>query len=122
MGAVAQGHVLDEFEDRFKRTCGGVNTFEMKAIGAKELRIMEPGNFKTVSSPKSKDYHHSAAKKSAFACFGPGILASDGEEWETSRAMLRPSFHRFEIRDLSTLEKHVGNFITCLPKDGQVVD
>jgi hypothetical protein len=36
--------------------------------------------------------------------------------------MLRPSFHRSEIRDLSTLEEHVGNLITCLPKDGQVVD
>jgi len=36
--------------------------------------------------------------------------------------MLRPSFHRSEIRDLSTLKDHVGNLIAYLPKDGLVVD
>ena len=80
MRVVARGHVLDEFEDRFKRTCGGVNTFELRVIEANELHTMEPENVKTTLSLKAKDYHHSSVAKGAFACFGPGILASDGEE------------------------------------------
>jgi hypothetical protein len=119
MGAVAQGHVLDEFEDRFKRTCGGVNTFEMKAIGAKELHIMEPENFKTVSSPKSKDYHHSAAKKKVLLlaldlvflppmakngrplepCYGPAFIGSKFEIYLLSKSMwviLLPVFQRMD--------------------------
>jgi cytochrome P450 len=122
MRAVARGHILDEFEDRFKRTCGGVDTFEIKVFGTKEIHTMEPENVRTVLSLKSKVYQHSAARKGAFACFGHGILASDGKEWEISRAMLRPSFHRSEIRNLSALEEHVVNLIACLPKNGQVVD
>jgi hypothetical protein len=78
MRAVARGHVLDEFEDRFKRSCGGVNTFEIKVFGTKEIHTMESENVKAVLSLKSKDYRHSAARKGAFSCFGPGILTSDG--------------------------------------------
>jgi hypothetical protein len=77
MRAVARGHVLDEFEGRFKKTCGGVDTFEIKAFDTKEIHTMEPENVKTVLSLKPKDYQHYAARKGAFSCFGPGILASD---------------------------------------------
>jgi hypothetical protein len=59
MRVVARGYVLDEFEDRFKRTCGGVNTFELRVIEANELHTMEPENVKTTLSLKAKDYHHS---------------------------------------------------------------
>jgi hypothetical protein len=77
MRAVARGHVLNEFEDRFKRTCGEVDTFEIKAFDTKEIHTMEPENVKTGLSLKSRDSQYSAAIKGAFSCFGPGILASD---------------------------------------------
>ena len=122
MRALSRGHVLDEFDSRFKRTAGGVSTFSMVSLGSRELHTIEPENVKTILSLRSKDYHHSAARIAALAFLGRGILNSDDEEWEVSRAMLRPTFHKSQIRDLSTLEEHVGNFLACLPNEGEVVD
>lgn len=51
-----------------------------------------------------------------------GILVSDGQEWKTSRAILRPLFQKSQHADLPALEVHVQRFIALIPEDGSTLD
>lgn len=49
-------------------------------------------------------------------------MTTDGSFWEHSRALIRPTFARAQIANLSTLEVHVSRMIDLIPKDGSTVD
>lgn len=120
--AIQRGHVMEELDSRFNTINGGVSTFSTVLMGSKILHTIEPENIKTILSTRSKDYHHSPGRKAAFGYFGPGIFINDGPEWELSRAMLRPSFTKTQVRNLPALEEHVHNLIARIPKEGQTID
>jgi cytochrome P450 len=120
--AVSRGHVMDEFDKRFKTINGGVNTFSTVLIGSTVVHTMAPENIKTILSTRCKDYNHSPGRKAAFGYFGNGILTADGHDWKVSRAMLRPSFTKTQVRNLHALEEHVQHLIARIPKDGKAID
>jgi cytochrome P450 len=53
---------------------------------------------------------------------GKGIFTTEGAEWKHSREMLRPSFERSQVADVSLLEKHVCRLLSLIPKDGTTID
>lgn len=54
---------------------------------------------------------------------GRGIFASDGEQWRHSRAMLRPSFTKYQMRGIVMPEDHFQNLLALLPEnEEEVVD
>ncbi|KAL8727770.1 MAG: hypothetical protein Q9166_005825 [cf. Caloplaca sp. 2 TL-2023] len=53
---------------------------------------------------------------------GHGIFATDGEEWATSRQLLRPFFAQTRVRDLDIFEKHVQQLLCLINGHGQEVD
>ncbi|KAL8811345.1 MAG: hypothetical protein Q9200_001872 [Gallowayella weberi] len=54
---------------------------------------------------------------------GKGIITVDGPFWTHSRALLKPTFSRAQISDLSAYSVHVNNLLTALSKhDGLDID
>ena len=87
------------------------------------IMTIEPENIKTVLSTKFKDYVVGTPRRRAFSpIMANSILVADGDEWEHSRAFLKPSFQRNQVGDLGTLETHVQNLIEAIPQDGSTVD
>ena len=54
--------------------------------------------------------------------FGNGIFTRDGEAWQHSRDMLRPSFMRSQVADLQLIDRHVAHLIRAIPRDGSTID
>ena len=46
----------------------------------------------------------------------------DGPRWEHSRALLKPSFNKANMTDLSVFEGYVKMVVDQIPKDGSTVD
>ncbi|KAL4931038.1 cytochrome P450 [Aspergillus undulatus] len=53
---------------------------------------------------------------------GEGIFNTDGEHWASSRALIRPSFARDQVADLSLLEGLIQDLFVLLPRDGRTID
>ena len=56
-----------------------------------------------------------------FFC-GRGFITTDGDIWRHSRALLRPSFAKRNITDLSVLSREMDKLFSELPEDGVMVD
>jgi Cytochrome P450 len=120
--AMGRGHLMEEFDNRFKKINGGVDTYSSVFLGSRHVHTIDPENVKAIFRTNWKDYGHSAARKATFGYFGKGIFVTEGPEWEISRSMLRPSFNKTQIRNLPALEEHVSNLIAQILKEGQTVD
>ncbi|KAK8106965.1 uncharacterized protein PG998_008978 [Apiospora kogelbergensis] len=92
--------------------------------GRESLVTADPENIKAVLATRARDYGHSATRHVAFApLLGAGIFVSDGARWHESRALLRPSFAREQVADLASLERHMGLFLSLIPRGaGDTVD
>ena len=99
------------------------NTFSSKLSTLPVISTIEPHNIKTVLSAAFKDYVVGAPRRNAFLpVLGNSIFLADGAQWEHSRALLRPSFAKSQVSDLSVLERHVEDLIEAIPRDGSIVD
>lgn len=122
MNAMRRGHLLDEFQKRFRTVSGGVNTYTTTDFGLTVIHTIEPENIKTVFATKFKDYGLPPQRVKWFSILGPSVFANDGHDWEVSRALVRPNFVRSQVADMPVLETHVRHLLDKLPRDGQVVD
>lgn len=117
------GGFFDRVQERFNRVNGGVNTFTQLLLGERVLNTTEPENIKAILATKFKDFELPTRRKNAFVpLMGHGIFTTDGKEWETSRALLRPNFSRSLIGDLDIFESHISKMIDRIPLDGSTVD
>ena len=99
------------------------NTFSSKLATLPVISTIEPDNIKTVLSAAFKDYIVGAPRRNAFLpVLGNSIFLADGAQWVHSRALLRPTFARSQVSDLSVLERHVEHLIEAIPRDGSTVD
>jgi len=54
---------------------------------------------------------------------GPrSIFTTNGQAWHDTRAKIRPSFVRDQVADLECFNRHIGNLIRAIPKDGRTFD
>jgi cytochrome P450 len=53
---------------------------------------------------------------------GRGFLTTDGEMWNHSRKLLKPTFSKNNILDLSPLSKELDKLLETIPADGSVID
>lgn len=61
-------------------------------------------------------------KRSAAPFLGQGIFTTDHETWSQQRALIRPSFNRAQVTDLSIYKKHVDQLIAMIRKDNYETD
>lgn len=81
----------------------------------------DPENIKAVLATRFKDYGHGNTRTGSFGpLLGNGIFVVDGARWHESRALLRPNFAREQVADLESLERHLGLFLSLIPRSGDV--
>lgn len=118
--AAKQGHVHEMIR---LRNFSHQNTLQIRNFSRNFIVTIEPENVKAVLSTKFSDFGLGNLRaRTMEPVFGNGIFTSDGKAWEHSRAMIRPSFTRQQVGDLSMYEHHFQNMITHIPKNGQTVD
>ncbi|KAJ5974985.1 hypothetical protein N7481_008692 [Penicillium waksmanii] len=98
------------------------NTHTVRGLFAQQIATIEPENIKTVLSLNFKDYSLGFRLPSFKPLLGEGIFDTDGEQWASSRALIRPSFTRDQVADLTTLENLIQDLFALLPRDGRTVD
>ena len=99
------------------------NTFWVRIFRQRIFITMEPENVKTILSLKFTSYSLGEGRKKLMIPFmGEGILTTDGEKWQHSRNMIRPSFTRSQISDLDMYEHHFQQLIQHIPLEGSTVD
>lgn len=85
-------------------------------LGKTAFFTTEPRNIQAILATQFKDFGLGDARNNNFfPLLGHGIFASDGKQWEHSRALLRPQFIREQISDLDLEERHVNNMMRALP-------
>ena len=99
------------------------NTFSSRFLTYPVLNTIEPANIQSVLSTRFDDYEIGSRRREAFLpLLGRSIILLDGNEWEHSRARLRPTFKRSQVADLARFEVHLQRLIRAIPRDGSTVD
>jgi cytochrome P450 monooxygenase len=84
---------------------------------------MDSKNIQAVLGLNSKDYGLQPLREGlAMPLFDHGINATDGEYWQYSRSLIKPTFSRTEICNFESLEFHFKRLQELLPTDGATVD
>ena len=91
-------------------------------LGSRMLVVSDPENVKAVLATSSNEFERGPHLRAAFCVVANGIFAADGDHWQASRALFRPSFARDEIQDTDRFETHFQNFLRLLPTNGKMVD
>ena len=98
-------------------------THEVRFLGQRMIRTIDPKNIQAVLGLNAKDYGLQPLREGlAMPLFDHGINTTDGEYWQYSRSLIKPTFSRMEICNLASLEFHFQRLMELLPKDGTTVD
>ena len=116
--ALRQHKVLEKDCLNF-RTYG--NTFTLKELQSRAVVTIEPENIKTILSLNFNDYSIAHRLEPFKPLLGEGIFDTDGEHWAFSRALIRPTFTRDQVADLTTFEELIQDLFLLLPGDGKTV-
>jgi cytochrome P450 len=118
---ISEHKLLDLVIARFERM--NAKTLTFPSLGRQAIFTIEPENLKTIQALDFKKWSLGKQRKTSFIPFlGVGIFTTDGADWQHSRTMLRPNFHRSQIGDLETFEKHIRHLVDAIPRDGSTVD
>lgn len=99
------------------------NTFSFKQLGRVGILTNDPTNVKAILSSQFQDFGVGKRRAEAFEpLIGHGIFTADGAAWEKARKLVRPSFARGQLDDISMFEPHLQNLMGGLPAGGQAVD
>lgn len=96
-------------------------TFTVKELTRRAILTIEPENIKTVLAHSFQDYGLSHRLEAFRPLLGEGIFDTDGEHWKHSRALIRPSFVRDQIADLTRFESTFQDLLKLLPRNGTTV-
>ncbi|KAM0715984.1 hypothetical protein Q7P37_008498 [Cladosporium fusiforme] len=99
------------------------NTFSFKQLGKVGILTNDPINVKAVLSSQFQDFGIGQRRAEAFEpLIGHGIFTADGSAWEKARKLIRPSFARGQLDDITIFEPHLQNLMAALPAGDQAVD
>jgi cytochrome P450 len=99
------------------------DTFAFRQLGSLGILTNDPINVKAILSGQFQDFGVGKRRADAFEpLIGHGIFTADGESWDKARKLVRPSFSRGQLDDISTFEPHLQSFLARLPADGEAVD
>ncbi|CAG8957652.1 hypothetical protein HYFRA_00010519 [Hymenoscyphus fraxineus] len=119
--AMKEGRILETNRNLFD-TYG--KTFEVNSWGTATLNTCDPRNIQTVLALSFKNFGKVKVKltKKGGSFMAEGIFTADGEIWQRSRALIRPTFARSEISNFECLNKHVNKFMDRISTDSSIVD
>lgn len=98
-------------------------TYKTKRGGRVFIRTCDPEVSKAVLSTHFEKFGLQPIRyEGGKSFFGNGMLVTDGAQWRTSRALIRPTFDVAHIANLDRLGPFVDRFMRLLPRDGSTVD
>lgn len=98
-------------------------THEVRFLNARMIRTMDPKNMQAVLGLNAKDFGLQPLREGlAMPLFDRGINTTDGEYWQYSRSLIKPTFSRVEICNLTSLEFHFGRLLDLIPRDRSKID
>ena len=99
------------------------STYHEPSIFGTTLNTANEENIHTIFGLKAGEWGVRPFRYEGMRPFcGAGLLSTDGHTWEHSRSLLKPSFHKSNISDLTFFERSVKLLLEQLPIDGSTVD
>lgn len=96
---------------------------ELTLASQRFIFTADPENIKAILATQFQDYGKGKPFHEDWKDFlGDSIFTTDGEEWHSSRNLIRPQFVKTRVSDLEIFEKHVSKLITLMRGQGQEVD
>lgn len=98
-------------------------TYVSTILGQCTIHTIVPGNILAVTTDNFAEYEKGDWAQTTAKYMGKGVLVNDGEEWHTSRMLLKPLFRRNRAADVRLFELHVDRLIRYLElHEGDFVD
>lgn len=120
MQSVKTSTLLQTWLHRFQKHS---HTFSANFLGVPAICTVDPLNLQTIMNANFKDYGVQPLRREATLPFlGEGVFTMDGEFWEHSRTLIRPTFNKTNIANLPVFEVNLKKFMDSLPRDGSTVD
>ncbi|TFB01918.1 Cytochrome P450 52A12 [Trichoderma ghanense] len=109
-------YLQTSFEREAKTYGRPIGTLRVRAPFFRDTLVTtDPQNIQTMLALKFKDFGLGVNRTDNFEpLLGHGIFATNGKQWEYSRALLRPQFIRGQVSDLNLEEGHVKALMTVL--------
>lgn len=83
----------------------------------------DPENIKAVLTTQFSDYGKGQPFHEDWKDFlGDSIFTTDGQQWQTSRQLIRPQFVKNRVADLEIFEHHVRNMLSKIGGHGEEVE
>lgn len=99
------------------------STYRETTIFGTTIKTADEENIHTVFGLKAKDWGVGPYRFAGMGPFcGEGFISTDGAPWARSRALLKPSFHKSNISDLTTFEHSVSRFLAQIPRDASTIN
>ncbi|KAF2716591.1 putative cytochrome P450 alkane hydroxylase [Polychaeton citri CBS 116435] len=94
-------------------------TFEQVLLGARGIDTIDPLNIEAILNSQFTVRAHNFQP-----LLGHGIFTQDGEQWRTSRDLLRPQFMQSRSENFASIQEIAEQFLNSLPNDpeGVLVD
>ena len=100
-----------------------LKTFQLNLLNKSILFTLDPENIKIIHATNSRSWGIPPVRQQRVApLIGDGVFTKNGADWAHSRKLLRPSFERSQLNDLSFLETHVQDLLLKVPRNGSPVD
>jgi cytochrome P450 len=119
-----KGHaMLPKIVSRYRKV--GAHTYSFILAGRYRLSTVEPENLKAMLSTKFTSFMLPPRRTAVLKQFmGESIFASNGPQWQHSRAIIRPHLTKdsFIDSEMSRFEKHFSRLLMSIPKDRSKVD
>ena len=97
-------------------------TFEISPLVAQPaFATIDPVNIKAITTGKEWGVQVFRLAGMEYFC-GRGFLTTDGDIWQPSRKLLKPTFAKNNLQDLSYLSQQVDDMFGQLLEDGTTVD
>lgn len=117
---VKKSTLLETWVSRFEKYG---DTFAANFLGSPAVCTVDPANVQTFLGSKFKDYGVQPLRRSATLPFlGEGVFTMDGPFWEYSRTLMRPTFSKANVGNLSAFEINLQKLFAQIPRDGSTID
>ena len=108
------------FEDLFKKYG---STFQSRVYNTQKIFTIEPKNLQAVFATDFESWGVEPVRLFFFEpLLGKGVITTDGPLWQHSRDLIKPTFSRVQLTNLSAYNVHVDRLLDLIPLDGAIVD
>lgn len=98
-------------------------TFAQPGVFSTTLRTVEAENMHAILGSQAKAFGVEPFRLAGMEPFcGRGLLTTDGQSWQRSRSLLRPSFQKSNLSDLSDFASAIDRLLAMIPRDGSAID